>query len=252
MTDPDSPEPSTRLDQYEKRTAPALLVLAFVFIAVYATPILKTDLDPSVRRAIETAGWVIWSLFAADLVIRVALAEHRWRYLVTHPVDILAVLLPALRPLRVLRVFTAGQVLISRAGRFSFFHATQAITLVATLLVVIGALAVLDAERAAPEQANITDFPDALWWATTTVTTVGYGDRFPVTGTGRTVAAALMIVGISLVGAITAAVAGWFLAQTQRAVETEERELEERLDRLEQRLDRGLKEIRDAVSKTHH
>lgn len=82
----------------------------------------------------------------------------------------------------------------------------------AALAVGLGALAVLDAEREAPS-ANITTFGDALWWASTTVTTVGYGDRFPVTGEGRLVAVALMVLGIGLVGAVTAAVASWILGR---------------------------------------
>lgn len=73
---------------------------------------------------------------------------------------------------------------------------------------VIGAAAtVLDAERNVPD-SNIATFPDALWWAVTTVTTVGYGDRFPVTGEGRLVGVVLMVVGIAVFGSITAALAG--------------------------------------------
>jgi voltage-gated potassium channel len=78
----------------------------------------------------------------------------------------------------------------------------------------LGSLAILDAEQDAPH-ANITTFGDALWWAATTVTTVGYGDRFPVTTQGRFIAVALMAVGIGLVGAVTAAVAAWMVRQVQ-------------------------------------
>jgi voltage-gated potassium channel len=78
----------------------------------------------------------------------------------------------------------------------------------------LGALAVLDAEQDA-SGANITTFGDALWWSTTTVTTVGYGDLYPVTTTGRLVAVALMLVGIACIGAITAGVAAWLVAQVE-------------------------------------
>jgi voltage-gated potassium channel len=61
------------------------------------------------------------------------------------------------------------------------------------------------------EGSNIKNFGDGLWWAMTTVTTVGYGDKFPVTTEGRFLAVALMIMGISLVGVITASVAAWFV-----------------------------------------
>ncbi len=64
--------------------------------------------------------------------------------------------------------------------------------------------------------ANITTFGDALWWSTTTVTTVGYGDRFPVTTGGRLIAVALMVVGIAVVGAVTGSVAAWMVGQVQR------------------------------------
>ena len=73
------------------------------------------------------------------------------------------------------------------------------------------AQAVLGAEQDSP-YANITTFGDALWWS---ATTVGYGDDFPVTTTGRLVAVALMLVGIACIGAITAGVAAWLVAQVE-------------------------------------
>jgi voltage-gated potassium channel Kch len=84
-----------------------------------------------------------------------------------------------------------------------------------------GSLAVLDAERGKPG-ANITTFGDALWWATTTVTTVGYGDRFPTTGQGRLIAGLLMLGGIALLGVVTASLASWLLDRV-REVEEESR-----------------------------
>jgi voltage-gated potassium channel len=174
---------------------------------------------------------VIWALFAVDLAIRVWLAERRLRYLLTHPVDVLVVLLPALRPLRVLRVFTAGQALVA-GGRVSLLRSTQAVATAAAILILIAAPSVLAAERHAPG-AHITTFPDALWWAATTVTTVGYGDMFPITGAGRMVAVALMFVGISLVGVITATVAAWFIDQTRDAAKAENADMAERLRKME-------------------
>ena len=78
------------------------------------------------------------------------------------------------------------------------------------LLAFCAALAVLDAERSSPD-ANITDFGDAIWWAITTMTTVGYGDRYPVTSVGRLVAFGLMIGGIALFGTVTATLASWLV-----------------------------------------
>ena len=61
--------------------------------------------------------------------------------------------------------------------------------------------------------SNIHDYPDALWWAIVTVTTVGYGDRFPVSAGGRAVAVVLMLVGIGLIGVLTATVASVFIKE---------------------------------------
>jgi voltage-gated potassium channel len=107
-------------------------------------------LPAPIHRLLDGVSWLIWGVFAADLVIRVWLAERWGQYLLTHPIDVLVVLLPALRPLRVLRVFSAGQTLVSRGGRLSLLRSTQAIATAAGLLVLIAALAALDAERGAP------------------------------------------------------------------------------------------------------
>lgn len=224
-----------RLRRYEQRSSVPLLVLALLFIFVYALQIIDPGLPPGVHDLLDLTGGVIWVAFAVDLVVRVTLAERRWHFLATHPVDVLAVALPALRPLRVLRVFTVGHSLVTQAGRFSLLRTTQAVTVAAGLLVFISALAVLDAERGVKD-ANITSIGDALWWAATTVTTVGYGDRFPVSAVGRMVAVALMFVGISIFGVVTASVAAWFVSQTASAVAVEEAELQDRLRRIEEQL----------------
>jgi voltage-gated potassium channel len=84
------------------------------------------------------------------------------------------------------------------------------------LLIYISSLAVLSAERHQPG-ANITSFGKSLWWAVTTVTTVGYGDEVPVTVTGRVAAAFLMVGGISLLGVITATLASWIIQRVAEA-----------------------------------
>ena len=84
------------------------------------------------------------------------------------------------------------------------------------LLLLTAAVTVLDAERDAVG-ANITSFGDALWWSLASVTTVGYGDRFPVTDEGRLVATFLMVIGIGLFGSLTAILAAWVLKGDQES-----------------------------------
>ena len=83
-------------------------------------------------------------------------------------------------------------------------------------MVYLGAVGVLDSERDA-HGANITSFGDALWWASTTISTFGYGDRYPVTTQGQVIAVGLMIVGIGLLGLLTAGFAAWFFRQANEA-----------------------------------
>jgi voltage-gated potassium channel len=147
-----------------------------------------------------------------------------------------------LRPLRILR--SARLLRILRLVRLVAFaakglHETRGIVrhrglnwvlLIVLALNLIAAAAVLEFERGNPE-ANIDSYPDALWWAVTTITTVGYGDRFPTTPAGRGVAVFLMVAGIAMFGVITATVAAYFVDQKA------EEDLAARLDRILARLD---------------
>lgn len=122
-----------------------------------------------------------------------------------------------LRPLRLLRLLTLLNVLNRGAGRSLRGRVAVYVMGATTLVLLMSSLAMLDAERDA-DAASITSYGDALWWAATTVTTVGYGDRYPVTGTGRLIAVALMLCGIALLGVVTASLASWLV---QRVAEVE-------------------------------
>ena len=87
-----------------------------------------------------------------------------------------------------------------------------------SLVLFIASLAVLDAERGA-KGASITTFGDAAWWAMTTVTTVGYGDRYPITAQGRFIAGGLMLAGIALLGIVTASLASWLIDKVRQVEE---------------------------------
>jgi hypothetical protein len=78
------------------------------------------------------------------------------------------------------------------------------------VLVTVSSLAMLEAERGFPG-SNINDYGQALWWAMVTMTTVGYGDKIPVSGTGHFIAVGLMIAGIALLGTVTATLASWLV-----------------------------------------
>lgn len=164
-------------------------------------------------------------MFAGDYVARLLLSRERLPFVRSNVLDLIVVAVPILRPLRLLRLVTVLKVL-NRRAELSLGNRVAVYTLgSAGLLVLVSALAVLDAERQDP-RANITDFGDALWWSLTTITTTGYGDHYPVTGTGRFIAAGLMIAGIALLAVVTASFANWLLSHLssiERDAQTETR-----------------------------
>jgi voltage-gated potassium channel Kch len=105
----------------------------------------------------------------------------------------------------------------------------------ASLLAFVAAIAVLDVERSSPD-ANINGFGDAIWWAVTTMTTVGYGDHYPVTGIGRAVGFGLMLGGIALLGTVTATLASW-LVESVAAEKEQAEDLQAVVRRLEAKVD---------------
>ena len=195
-----------RLDAYEHRTALAMVLLAVGYLVLYSFYVLDEGLTSQGLDRLDTAMNVIWVVFIADLTLRTVLAPKHIAYLVHHPLDVIAVAVPAFRVLRVLRVLTAGQWLISRGSRLRFGRTATAVVFAVAFLTYLSSLAVLNAERGA-KGADIKSFGDAVWWSLVTMATVGYGDYVPVTANGRIVAVGLMVVGISLLGLVGASVA---------------------------------------------
>jgi voltage-gated potassium channel len=204
----------TRVERWERRSDIPLLLLALAFLVAYAWPILDPRLDADLESFLRVLSWSVYGVFVIDFLLRLFLAEKRVAYALRHWYDVVLVVVPMLRPLRLLRLLALARILGRSASRNLAGRVTMYVVGTAVACVALGALAVLDAERGHAD-ANIRTFADAAWWACTTVTTVGYGDHFPVTGEGRIVAVALMLVGIALFGSVTAAVASWFVAQVQ-------------------------------------
>lgn len=198
-----------------------LTATALVFLVAYAIPISSPTLPAGVLEACENIVWIAWAVFAADYAIRFVIAPHKWSFVKQNLLDLAVVVLPLLRPLRLVRVLALLSIL-NRTGTRELRGRVVVYTAGATvLLITVGALAITDAERGLPG-ANIETLGDGFWWAMTTITTVGYGDRFPVTVTGRFVAAALMVGGIALLGVITATIASWLVERVSEVTETEE------------------------------
>jgi voltage-gated potassium channel len=202
------------LTRWERRMEFPLMVGALVFLAAYALPILMPERPRWLTLLGLAASAASWVLFLIDFMVRVGLAPDRRQYLRRHWPDLLVLALPLLRPLRLLRLLVVLNVLHRRVGGRVRGRIVVYVVVGSLLLAFCAALAELDAERGA-RGANIETFGDSFWWAMTTMTTVGYGDHYPVTAIGRCVAVTLMIGGVAMLGVVTATLASWLVEAVQ-------------------------------------
>lgn len=216
-----------------------MLAAAVVFLTAYSIQVIA-NLKPSQADAIETTIWITWAAFAVDYIASLYLAPNKGRWFVRNLHELVILVLPVLRPLRLLRLVTLLRILHRTGGNALRGRIVTYVLASAALLIYAGALAVLDAEGNA-DGSNITNFGDALWWAMTTITTVGYGDHFPVTLMGRLVAGGLMVGGIAVLGVVTASVASWLVdhvaLETAADVEANEEPLRMEVARLAQQIE---------------
>ncbi|MFC4502294.1 MULTISPECIES: potassium channel family protein [Streptomyces] len=201
--------------RWERWTQRPLLALAVVFAVAYALPIVDTSAGHAVTVACTAVEWVVWGAFAADYVVRLALTERRGQFVRSHWLDLCAVVLPLLQPLRLLRLVSTLLLVGRRAQMADQIRVTTYVAGAVVGLLMFGSLAVLSVERDSPD-GNIRTLGDALWWSFTTMTTVGYGDHAPTTGLGRMIAVGLMLSGIALLGLVTANIAAWFMERFEK------------------------------------
>jgi voltage-gated potassium channel len=224
-------------DTWRKRSEWPLLVAAVVFLGAYSVQVIGETETPVVEFLI----WGTWAVFAADYIINLVLAPERGRWFLRNLHELAIVALPALRPLRLLRLVTLLRVMHGIGGNALRGRVLTYVLGSAVLLIYAGALAVLDVEANAPG-SNLTSIGDALWWAMTTITTVGYGDHYPVTVMGRCVAAGLMIGGVAVLGVVTASVASWMVQsvaeETVAELDAAEAPSQEELRRLSAQIER--------------
>lgn len=192
-----------------------LVLAAVVFLAAYAVSILDTHLSPMERHMCNVVVWGTWALFTVDYVVEFRKSNNKRKWVIRHVLDFAAIILPMLHPLRLLRVVPMLRVLnrmtvASLRGRVAAYIVSASVLVGCT-----ASLTCLDVERTAPG-SNIHTFGDSAWWTISTMTTVGYGDHYPVTTEGRFIGAALMISGIALLGTVTATLASWITEQVKR------------------------------------
>ena len=230
--------PGGRLAAYEARTEKALDLLALLTLWIVVVP--PWDFGHDVEGIVWTIRIAVSVVYGIDLAIRGVLARRPVRYALTHPVLLVSVVFP---PVRVIFSFRLVRSVFRRGhlGRF---------LVAASVLVLNGAVIVYLLERHA-SSANIHTLGDALWWSFVTVTTVGYGDFFPVTTGGRITACFVMGTGLLTLAVVTAQVASSFVAQgSSRATPAPQDEAARREVTLAE-LDQRLARIERLLTATH-
>ena len=212
LTAPASPD---RLKRWEQRTEVPLLVAALVFLTGYAVRVLAPIGSQPWRDIALALVAATWLLFAVDYGVRLRLSGQGAHFVHTHWLDSVVLLLPLLRPLRVVQIYTAVQQRTDRPRLSLYARVMTYASLTSALLGFSAALAVYHQEHGAPG-STIRTFGDAMWWACATLTTVGYGDAVPVTPVGRVIAACLMACGLALLGAVTGSFSSWLVEVFER------------------------------------
>lgn len=251
-------ETSTAANQrYERITKALEWPLALLALAVIPALLLDNgSATPMTHLVASAVNWFVWLAFCAEFAWRLSLAPERRTFLKKSWFDIFIIAvsppfgvpetlqslraLRAVRLLRLLRLMRAiaflsiGLKSARRALQHRKFHYVLLLT---AGVMVLGATGLYTVER--PVNSSVKSFDDALWWAMTTTTTVGYGDIYPVTGEGRLIAVLLMLTGIGVIGVFTATIASVFMIQDD---EDQFAALHARMDGLNATLDRLLKE----------
>ena len=196
-----------------------LVLSVYVLGTLIADTFLK--LPTEVSRMIAFTDYIICGFFFLEFCIRFYRADSKLKFMKWGWIDLIASIptidylragraLRLIRLIRVVRAFRSARHLFNHIFRNRAQGTFTMVVVVAILVVFFSSIAILQVEDA--PNSNIKTAEDAFWWAYVTLTTVGYGDKYPVTTEGRIIACALMTAGVGLVGTFAGFVASWFVA----------------------------------------
>jgi len=249
-------KPSTE-DKSEKRLG--FLNVLVIFLSVYVLIALMADtffkLPKEVSHVLHYIDNFICIFFLLDFSIRFFRAENKWKFMRWGWIDLISSIptfdlfrygraIRLIKLLRILRGFKSIKHLTEHLFADRTKGSFTTIALLALTMVFFSSVIILQFENS-PE-SNIKTGEDAIWWSFTTITTVGYGDKYPVTTGGRIVAIVLMCTGVGMFGVLSATLASWFVAGKNKQMQEEiiekmEDEIEEEMEELKQEMKKNNK-----------
>ena len=181
-------------------------------------------LSPEIAKLLMYFDYVICGIFFIEFTYRFSKAESKLRFMKWGWIDLLSCipmvdflragrLLRLIRLLRIIRAFRSTKKLLNHIFANKAKGALTSVVVIAFLMIISSSIAILELETA--KESNIKTAEDAIWWTYTTITTVGYGDKYPVTTEGRILAMVLMTFGVGFFGTFTAYVASIFVRGNQ-------------------------------------
>lgn len=203
-----------------------MMMLLSIVSVVLALMLMIKDLEPGVQRLLRSFDLIVCGVFFLAFVSGFWRADNKWQYTKAHWFD-LAAAIPfseSLRLLRVVQVYRVIRILYLTKGRFDFRFVSRlgntvaGLLLLELLIIFIGSFVVFYLETGLPN-APITEPEEAIWWALVTVSTVGYGDFYPITDVGRLAASVLIVIGVGNYGLLSGYFAQQFLGRDEEEEE---------------------------------
>ncbi len=230
-------------DRIERVTRWPLAVAGLAWLVLLIV-VLTTDLHGTAPVILVGAFFVLWVAILAEYLLRLFVVDDRRHYLTTRRLEPALVAVPCFQHLRLFGMERVSLIAWEGGLRIKAIlvhRGLHRVLVAAAGVLFFGSWLVLLFDYDAPD-SNIHNYGSALWWGIVTMTTVGYGDKYPVTVGGRCVAVVLMVVGIGLLGVVTASVASFFVSEhtdaNREQLQAAHRDLGDRLDELCERLGR--------------
>lgn len=235
------------LTKEQKQALHPINILVF-FLSLYVIIALIVDtffpLSQEVHLLLQEVDYVVCVIFFIDFLHRFFTAKSKLRYMRWGWLDLLSSipmnfflagrLFRIFQLIRVVRAIRSIELITHFFIRNKVRSAFTSAAMLAFLMIVFCSIGILQFEKNVAN-SNIKTAEDALWWSYVTITTVGYGDKYPVTTEGRILAVLLMTVGVGLFGTFTAYVASWFVAKNDAKREEEEEQERKQKERQQRR-----------------